>query len=228
MAKKKKQIIEDRILVDDISSRAGEAYQRLQVNIDLASVKDKKKIIGITSSTKSEGKSTTLVNLANIYAKKGKKVIIIDLDLRRPTIHFYFRKPNETGIVDYVLGEIQKEDLIIHTNENIDFINCGKHTPFPAEVLESEKLAELINELKKEYDYIFLDCPPILVAADTTIISKFLDGIIIVVKENYATKDMLSETVRTLRNCKVNIIGAVMTNVTVKDAGYYSYEGEDK
>lgn len=220
--RKKKEVIEERIIVEDLSSYAGEAYQKLQVNIDLANVDNKYKVIGVTSSLKSEGKSTTLVNLANIYAKKGKKVVICDFDLRRPTIHFYFRKPNEHGIVDYLLGETSKEDLIKHSTEGIDFINRGKATPFPAEILESPKLGAILEELRRNYDLVFIDCPPILVAADTTLISKHLDGIIVVVKTNYATKEMVGETFRTLKDGNVNVIGCVMTDVPSK-RGYYSY-----
>lgn len=221
--KRNKHFVEERILLNDLSSYAGEAYQKLQVNVDLANVNHKYKVIGVTSSLKSEGKSTTIVNLANIYAKKGKKVIICDFDLRRPSIHFYFKKPNENGLVDFFMGDISKEELIKHSSEGIDFINRGKSTPFPAEVLESPKLKSLIESLKEKYDYIFIDCPPILVAADTTLISKYLDGMIVVVKTNYATKDMVAETFRALKDSKISVIGCVMTDVPTKHGRYYGY-----
>ena len=221
---KKKMISEERILIDDLSSLSGESYQRLQTNIELANIDKKMHIIGVTSASMSEGKSTTLVNLANVYAHKGKKVIIIDLDLRRPSVHFYFKKPNEKGIVDYVLDECTKEELIKHSKNGIDFINCGKHTIFPYQIIESEKLLNLIEELKNEYDYIFIDCPPILVGTDTILVTKFLDGIILVLRFNYVTKDMVNECIKQLKNTKVNVIGSVLTNMSPKDCGLYSYE----
>lgn len=221
---KKYEISEDRILIDDLSSLAGESYQRLQTNIELANIDKKLHVIGVTSASMSEGKSTTLVNLANVYAQKGKKVIILDLDLRRPSVHFYFKKPNEKGIVDYILDECTREELIKHSKIGIDFINCGKHTIFPSQIIESEKLVKLIEELKKEYDYVFIDCPPILVGTDTILATKFLDGIILVLRFNYATKDMVNECVKQLRNTKVNIIGSVLTNLSPKECGLYSYE----
>lgn len=225
---KKKENVEERVLLDDLSSLAGEAYQKLQVNLDLANIGHKYKVIAFTSSEKSEGKTTTVGNLASVYAKKGKKIVIMDLDLRRPASHFLFRKPNENGIVDYVAGEINKEDLIKHTDSGVDLIVCGKHTPFPAEVLENEKLEKLINELKEEYDYIFLDCPPILVASDTVIISKLIDGILLVVRQGQTPKEEFAETKRTLENAKINIIGCVMTdckNSHGSSGYYYNYDG---
>ena len=226
MAKRKHNgsLFDERIIVNDLSSSAGEAYQRLQVNVDLASIDSKLKVIGITSSTKSEGKSTTIVNLANIYARKNKKVCVIDLDLRRPSLHYFFKKPNDFGLVDYVLGEIDKEHVVKHSEEGIDFINTGKHTPFPAQVLESKNLMDLIEYLKGIYDFVLLDCPPILVSADTTIISKFTDGFIFVVKTNSTVKDALGDSLEALRNCGANIIGAVMTDVpSGRGSDYYGY-----
>lgn len=224
MRNKRKEVAEDRILIDDLSSLAGESYQRLQTNIELANIDKKIKVIGVTSATKSEGKSTTLANLANVYAQKNKKVVILDLDLRRPSVHFYFKKPNEKGIVDYVLDECSKEELIKHSKLGVDFINCGKHTIFPSQIIESEKLAKLIDELKETYDYVLIDCPPILVGTDTILATKFLDGVILVLRFNYATKDMVNECVKQLRNTKVNIIGSVLTNLSPKECGLYSYE----
>lgn len=224
MRNKRKEVAEDRILIDDLSSLAGESYQRLQTNIELANIDKKIKVIGVTSATKSEGKSTTLANLANVYAQKNKKVVILDLDLRRPSVHFYFKKPNEKGIVDYVLDECSKEELIKHSKLGVDFINCGKHTIFPSQIIESEKLAKLIDELKETYDYVLIDCPPILVGTDTILATKFLDGVILVLRFNYATKDMVNDCVKQLRNTKVNIIGSVLTNLSPKECGLYSYE----
>lgn len=226
MAKRKHTgaLFDERIIISDLSSSAGEAYQRLQVNLDLASIDSKYKVIGITSSTKSEGKSTTIVNLANVYARKNKKVCIIDLDLRRPSIHYFFKKPNEVGLVDCVVGEISKEEVVKHSEEGIDFINTGKHTPFPAQVLESKNLLDLIEYLKGIYDFVLLDCPPILVSADTTLISKFTDGFIFVVKTNSTNKDALGDSLDALRNCGANIIGAVMTDVpSGRGTDYYGY-----
>lgn len=224
MKNKNKGVVEDRILIDDLSSLAGESYQRLQTNIELANIDKKMKVIGITSATKSEGKSTTLANLANVYAQKHKKIIVLDLDLRRPSVHFYFKKPNEKGIVDYVLDECTKEELIKHSKTGVDFINCGKHTIFPSQIIESEKLGKLIKELRETYDYVLVDCPPILVGTDTVLATKFLDGIILTLRFNYVTKDMVNECIKQLRNTKVNIIGSVLTNLSPKDCGLYSYE----
>ncbi len=221
---KRKEITEEKVLVSDLSSTVGESYQRLLTNIELNNVDESIKVIGFTSSVANEGTASTIANLAHIYSLKGKKVLIFDLDLRRPSIHFFFQKPNELGIVDYVLGECKKDDIIKHSDLGVDFVCTGKDTVFPTEIIESKVLAKLIEETREKYDYIFINIAPVLTGADLILLSTLIDGLILIIKSNYATKDMLNETIKQIKNTKVKLIGSVLTNMNPKDCGFYTYD----
>lgn len=197
-----------------------EAYQKVLVNISFAAVDRDLKVIAVTSSHKGDGKSTTLCNLANCYKQNDKKVVVIDLDLRRSVIHRHYGLPNDVGIVDYVAGDIKLKD-IISTVDGVDVICAGTNTPFPTKILESNKLVELIEELKKTYDVILVDTPPVLVVTDALVISKFIDGYINVVSYGKTKKKDLKETINQLKGINAEIIGAVMTRVKIKDKTYY-------
>ena len=140
-----KKVSIPREIYDDTTSIQSEAYQKLQVNLDYASIDEKYKIISCVSSSQGEGKTTTLVNLANIYALKGAKVLVIDLDLRSPTVHRFFKVSNDVGITDFLMDKFSLED-ILHKDAKpgVDVITRGSKTPFPSKLLESEKLLSFL------------------------------------------------------------------------------------
>ncbi len=219
MARKNNNIIRE--IYDDTTSIQSEAYQKLQVNLDYASIDKKYKIISCVSAAQGEGKTTTLVNLANIYALKGAKVLVIDLDLRSPVIHKFFKIPNDLGITDYLVDKAKKED-IIHKNvkTNIDVITRGNKTPFPSKLLESEKLFNFINEIKDEYDYIFVDVCPLLLFSDAILVSKFVEVFILVLAMGVTRKSDLKEVMKLINTDKLNVVGAVLTRMKVSRKGY--------
>lgn len=228
MFNKKKNLENQHILINDIGSMQGEAFQKLQMNLDFASIDDKINVIGVTSALQGDGKSTTCVNLANTYALRGKKVILVDLDLRRPTVHRYFGIENNAGLTDYCAGKIEKSNLIKKTESGLDVIVSGEKTPFPTKVLESEKLAALLKELKAEYDYVIVDTPPVIVVADAVLISKVVDGFLNVVVCGKTRKGDLKETLRIMKQNSINIIGVILTQTKIKSHGYYYYYYESK
>ena len=223
--KNKKNTPRKHYLFTDTSSVYSEAFQNLQVNLDFSFIDIKERVVAITSSLPSEGKSTVASNLAYIYAKKDFKVLLIDLDLRKSTIHRFFGLDNNAGVTDYCAGKVEKKD-IISKFENLDIITAGTNSPFPSKILESQVLADLINEASKEYDYVFIDTPPVLAASDAMVISRFVGQYLVVVKHGQTKKNEFDETVRVFTNNNLEISGVVLDNVSTKNKGYsgkYNY-----
>ncbi|MFA6627962.1 MAG: CpsD/CapB family tyrosine-protein kinase [Bacilli bacterium] len=220
--KNKLEFVKLRGIVED--THVQEAFEKLQVNIGLASVDEKIKVIQITSSAQDEGKSTVAVNLAFSYLNRGFKVLVVDLDLRRPKIHRNFELPNENGIVDFASGKCAKESLIKHTKYGIDVVFSGKKTPYPAKILESEMIHNLLAEAKEAYDFIILDTPPISVVVDPILVSKYVDGVLFIVQADKTKKSIIKESLKTLENAQANVLGLVITSVKDKYTKYnYKY-----
>ena len=195
------------------SSPYVEAYKKLQLNIQYSSLDKEIKVIEVTSTEANEGKTITAVNLAATYALKNKKAVIIDLDLRKPKIHKIFNIHNENGIVDVVTENTKFEDAVYHHESGVDVLVRGSNTPQVELFLESDKLANFINELKEKYDAIILDCPPTTVVTDSILISKITDGIVFVVAYNKVKKDLVKDSIKRLTNVGANVLGVVMTQV---------------
>ncbi len=207
-------------LVEDLSSIYSEAYQTIQVNIDLSSIDKPVKVFAVTSPNPGEGKTTTACNLANLYAKQGKKVIIIDLDLRRSDVHRVLGVENRNGIVDYCSKKATLEE-VIKTRDNLDIITAGKATIFPNVVLQSKMLENLISQFRDKYDYIILDTPPVLLVSDVLLLGQIVDGVINVASIGFTKKAEVMKSVRLLKDTNINILGIVVTHDKLKKSYYY-------
>lgn len=213
----------DLITVSDPSSVASENYRRIKVSLEFTNLDKKKQVIQITSANQGEAKTTTLLNLAYTYVEDKKKVIVINMDFKRPKIHHYFGVPNKNGLSDYLAGSITKDKVIQHSDKyNMDFIVRGSEVPYSTSLLSSKLLETFIKDLRKDYDYIFIDCPPVLLS-DTVVISRITDGTIFVVSQVISTKDSTKNAVKYLRENNVNILGCVFTSVNEKSSNYSKY-----
>ena len=213
-------------LIQDFNSPAADAIIRLQSNIDFASLDQKISCYAVTSAQEAEGKTTMACNLALLYAEKGLKVCLLDLDLRQPAIHKLFRLQNNVGIVEYVKGDVENVEDIIHNTKGVDVITAGTSTPFPSRVLSSVRMEELIKELKTRYDFVILDTPPVLVVSDAYIIGSMIDGYLIVCSQHISKKKDIVSACQSLTDRKLNIIGITMTMVTSDEdqgKGGYGY-----
>lgn len=213
------------VVIETPNSMEAEEYRKLELNISMMSIDQPSQVIQCTSATPEDGKTTTSINLAAVYAEKGKKVIILDFDMRRPKIHRAFHQANDRGFYDYITDDVDFHELIVHDKSKIDMLLTGKHMSFPHIVLESHKTKDLIDALRKEYDQIVIDSPPVLSVTDAIIISRLVDGVIYVVAYNKTKKDDAKAGLAQLQKNNARVLGGVLANVDVrKSKGYYRYD----
>ncbi len=219
---------------NDPMSFTTECFQKIVIDLDYLNVDDDHKVLQFTSTLPSEGKSTFVSNIAYLLGAKGKKVILLDLDLRRPKINRAFSVKNENGITDYVASKITLDEAIKHSDEiGIDFMVAGESTNLVTNVLESNRMKNLIEELRTRYDYVLLDTPPVIAVSDSIYIAKLADGVLFIVAQSKAKKTLVKEAIATLKKYNVNIIGIVFNQVKMGQAGYgysknYSYYSDKK
>jgi len=212
------------VVIEFPNSPESEAYRKLELNVRMSNLDLPCKVIQTTSATPQDGKTTTAINLAAVYAEKGKKVIILDFDLRRPKIQRAFHKSNDVGFFDFVVDDKDIHDLIIHDGSGIDLLLTGNRLSYPHIVLQSQKVINMVNELRKEYDYIVIDTPPVLSVTDALIVSKYVDGVIYVAAYNQTRKDNAKAGLEQLQANGAQIIGGVLVNIDVrKSSGLYGY-----
>ena len=212
-------------------SNISEAYRSIRTGIEFSNLDKGLKVICITSSKKDEGKSTVVANLAVNFAKIDKKVLLIDGDLRNPTTNRLFDLANTNGIVDILLGKKNLDDCIKKTKqENLYILTGGVIPPNPSEVLASQKMSEFIKGIRSEYDYIFIDAPPVGIVSDAAIISSYSDGVIFVVGSNEVDKNLAKLAKERLDSVNANILGVILNKFKADvNNEYYSYDyyGQD-
>ena len=217
------------ISYNDPKSVISEQYRAIRTNIEYSNVDQNTKTILVTSSDKNEGKTTTVSNLAVSFANLNKKVLLIDCDLRNASIHKMFKLNNIYGLTDILAKDRAVDKCIQKTElENLYVLTAGAIPPNPAEILSSEKMKNLIEDLKNIYDYIFIDTPPIGLVTDAGVLSSFTDGVVLVVKSESVEKKYLEETKKKLDAVDARILGAILNSYKSeqKDYNYYSYYGK--
>ena len=220
---RKKLNREETIVVSDTLSAVNECYNALKDNLLMTDI-EKNKIIQIESCVSGEGKTTLACNMAVSLSFNGKRVLVVDLDFRKPRVNKVMKVPNEGGLVDYISGKIQFEDLVKHTSyEGVDVITRGSQIYNPSFLLTSEKFKAMMATLRDMYDLIILDAPPVLQISDYTHISKVSDGVLFVFCYRQTNKSELIEATDLLNKAGANVIGAVMTRVDNKDPYSYYY-----
>lgn len=233
--KRKKEKFDSRIVIAENSTRVGsKGYTRLKDNILYLNADGKHKVIQIESSLSHECKTTVSANLAVSLGYTDKKVIILDLDFRRPRTHRMFKLQKEVGIAEYLLGNLSEQEIIKQTGyKNVDIITRGAEIYNPSLAFVSDKFKELIDSLREKYDFIILDCAPILQVSDYIHISKFSDGVLFLVAFGITTKAQVVEAVNELKKNNIEILGTVFTMYDRKKDReynayykYYTYEDE--
>ena len=200
-----------------------EAYRSLRSNIEYSSFDDEYRVIVVTSSVPGEGKSTTAGNLAIALAQSGNSVLLVDCDMRKPSIHKKFKISNAAGTAELLLRKKLFEEVANKYNENLTIITAGKIPPNPSEMLASRAMTAFIEEMKKEFKYIILDTPPLQAVTDAQVLSTKADGVLLVVRAGSTKREMVLNSVDLIKKVHGKIIGTVLNGVENKKNNYYYY-----
>lgn len=219
---------------DDPFSALMEAYSSLRTSIDFA-ITGSNRVIQVTSSQPSEGKSLTTSVIAKKYAQLGRKTLLIDADLRKPTIaNLFGSKRSSTGFAEVLLGDVSLADALLkNTPENLDVLPIGSIPSNPVELLSSQLLGDFIAKCRNDYSVIIIDSSPVMGLADAPLISRHVDGVVFIVEANRSQFGQTKSAIRRLRNAGARIAGVVLTKYRSAEAGlsydymynYYSYGG---
>ncbi|MFD2639160.1 CpsD/CapB family tyrosine-protein kinase [Piscibacillus salipiscarius] len=211
---------------DQVKSPITEQYRTIRTNMEFANIDQDLKSVLLTSTGPSEGKSLTAANLAIVFAQQGKRVLLIDADLRKPTVHYTFRLNNTFGLSNYLVGDYQLEKVVQQTNvESLDIMTCGPIPPNPSELLGSKAMKSLLKESNDVYDLVVFDTPPVLAVTDSQILANLVDGVLLVVRSKQTEKEAAKKAKDLLNKAEANILGAVLNDRDIKDGGYYYYYG---
>jgi len=208
-------------------SAAAEAFRILRTNISLRDFDQSLKVINIISASAQESKSTTILNLAYTYGNLGKKVLLMDLDLRLPSLHKKLRLKNKTGVSEVVSKTASISESIIHYTNQMDILLAGAKNPYASEMIQSANFKNLLDNLKQVYDMIFIDCPPINLVTDGMIASTLCDGTILCIASGKDDDKELLKCKEMLNQFNVNVLGIVMTRMPISKKYYsdYNYGG---
>ncbi|CAM3776207.1 CpsD/CapB family tyrosine-protein kinase [Aeromicrobium ponti] len=207
-------------------SPVSEQYRTVRTNIEFSAVDEEIRSIMVTSSGPGEGKSTTVSNLAVVFANQGKKVLLVDADLRKPTAHYTFDVNNITGLTNVLTKRTTLEKAVVETKEPSLFIlPSGPIPPNPAELLGSKAMQDFLEEAYQEFDMVLFDTPPVLAVADAQILANHCDGSILVTRSGETEIEQAEKARDLLQSAKGKLLGAVLNHKKLQDSQYYYYYG---
>lgn len=210
----------------DPKSPISEQYRTIRTNIQYSSIDEELKTLMVTSSGPAEGKSTTAANLAVVFAQLGKKVLLVDSDLRKPTVHRAFGVNNLFGFTTVLTKQATLGSTVLETEEkDLYILTSGPVPPNPAELISSKSMEQFIEEAKEQFDYVIFDTPPLLAVADPQILANKVDGSIFVVYSGKTDIDQAKKAKELLMNAQSKLIGVVLNHKEVKNNEYYYYYG---
>jgi protein-tyrosine kinase len=219
-----------RNLITHFSPRAAisEQYRTIRTNIQFSSVDESIRTLLVTSSGPEEGKSTTVANLAVVFAQQGKKVLLIDADLRKPTVHYTFQLDNTTGLTNVLTKQTQLEKAAVTTLvDNLSVLSSGPIPPNPAELLGSKAMEDMLVVALEQYDIVIFDTPPVLAVTDAQILANRCDGTILVVGSGKTQIEPAMKSKELLLSSKGKLLGVVLNRKNAKDSQYYYYYGRN-
>lgn len=204
-----------------------EQFNTIRTNIEFSSIDKERKSLMFTSSMALEGKSTVAANTAVAFARQGKKVLLVDADLRRPTINATFNIQNPVGLTNFLTEKnLNINDAIYRTSiKNLYVMPSGPIPPNPSELIGSKKMSRVVEALDSAFDLVIYDAPPVLSVTDAQILSTKVDGTILVVRENKTEKVLVKQAVRLIQHVNGEILGVVLNDVRGEGSGYYGYYG---
>ncbi len=200
-----------------------EAYKTIRTNLTFLLSSNETKVFGITSPEAGEGKSTTAVNMAIAFSQLGDKVLLIDADMRRSSIHKKLKIENNGGLSGILAGFYKYDEVINHISDSLDVITAGQIPPNPSELLGSARFKELVDTVGKKYSYVIIDTPPVDVVTDALVIAPQTAGLVLVVKDQVTPTDAIKRTIDAAKFAEINLLGAVMNGANPKTSRRYGY-----
>ncbi|MBY6273509.1 MAG: capsular biosynthesis protein [Bacillaceae bacterium] len=230
MAKKKGKRMQHQrrglIAKQDPKSPITEQYRTIRTNIQFSAVDQEIRSIVVTSTAPGEGKSTTIANLAIVFAQQGKRVLLVDADLRKPTVHITFQFTNTIGLTNVLTKQVSVLEAVRKTDvENLYVMTSGPIPPNPAEILASQSMHDLLAEAEKHFDYVLFDAPPILAVTDAQILASLCDGTLFVVSSGKTERDYAVKAKELLLAANGKLLGAILNNKKEAKQSYYYYYG---
>ncbi|MEW5785243.1 MAG: CpsD/CapB family tyrosine-protein kinase [Bacillota bacterium] len=201
-----------------------EAFRTLRTNIQFAGVDKQVKTLLITGANPGCGKSTTTTNLGVILAQAGSSVLLVDADLRKPTVHRYFGLANEPGLTNLLFDVTMDLNQVVQRSrvDNLFVLASGPIPPNPAELLSTEKMKNMVGVLASRFDYVLFDSPPVIAVTDAAVLSRLVDATVMVLDYGRVTRDEAAFALAQLQKVHANVIGAVINGIP-NNRGYYSY-----
>lgn len=213
------------ITINESDSIASEAYRALRTSIQFASIDRDIKTLVVTSTNPSEGKSSLVINLGVVIAQTGKRVLLIDADMRNPSLYRNLEIDNKEGLSTMFLKNDDMEKYIKqYSVNNLFILPSGPPPPNPSEIIASERMKQFIAQAKEKFDFLIFDSPPLLPVTDAAILSKVCDGTVLVIRSGKTIIEAAHRVKTILDNLKVNILGVVITDVDQRREHYYYYD----
>lgn len=200
-----------------------EAYKAIRTNLMFLLSGSESKVFGITSPEAGEGKSTTSVNMAIAFSQLGDKVLLIDADMRKSSIHKKLKIENFAGLSNVLAGFNEYPEVINHISDTFDVIIAGQVPPNPSELLGSARFKELVDAVSQEYSYVIIDTPPMDVVTDALVIAPHTAGLVLVVKDQVTPTDAISRAIEAAKFANINLLGAIMNAANPKSGRGYGY-----
>ncbi|WP_409252149.1 CpsD/CapB family tyrosine-protein kinase [Bacillus sp. SCS-153A] len=207
-------------------SPVSEQFRTIRTNIQFSTVDEEYRTLMVTSSGPGEGKSTTAANLAVVFAQQGKTVLLVDADMRKPTVHYTFNFTNTFGLTTVLTRQSELKETVKDSGiEKLHIMSSGPIPPNPAELLSSKAMTVFLEEAKKEYDIIIFDTPPVLAVTDAQVMANKCDGTILVVSSGTTEMDASKKSKESLQAAKAKLLGVVLNNKKQSETSYYYYYG---
>ncbi len=205
-----------------------EQYRTIRTNINFSAVDREIKTLMVTSAGPGEGKSTTAANLAVVFAQQGKKVLLVDGDMRKPTAHYTFGLNNTFGLTTVLTKQKSLQETRVESDvENLYLLTCGPVPPNPAELLSSNAMREFLAEAGSQFDLVIFDTPPVLTVTDGQVLANLCDSTILVVSSGTTDREGAVKAKELLDSAKAKIVGVVLNNRKLEATNYYYYYGKN-